>query len=114
MDGNNDNILNISLNDKNKTIRLGDKRYKNKVQNLAITKIITDKNDDIQFLEIDGNLFKNDLETNYNNKSIYILKNYNKKDISISFGKIKGIINEKINYSSNFNFDFQIIYQFLI
>ena len=81
IDGNNCNILNISLNDESKTIKLGNKRYKNKVLNLAITEIITDKNDAIQFIEIDDNLFKNDLETNYNNKSIYILQNNNKKII---------------------------------
>ena len=97
------NTLNIFLNNKTKILKIGEKRYINKDYNIAIFEIYRDKNNDIQFLEIDDNLFKNNFETNYYNESIYIIQNNNKKDISISFGKIEGIVNEKINYSCYLN-----------
>ena len=108
-----DKTLNITLNNKTKILKIGEKRYINKDYNIAIFEIYRDKNNDIQFLEIDDNLFKNNFETYYYNESIYIIQNNNKKDISISFGKIEGIVNEKINYSCYLNSN-KIIYLFLI
>ena len=103
IDDYNEKTLNIFLNNKKKKIKLGDKRYKNKDYDISIIEIIEDKNDNIKYLEIDENIFKNELELNYLNESIYIIQYDNKKNISISFGIIKGIIKSKIYYSCNIN-----------
>ena len=99
MDGYNENILNIIFKNENKKIQIGNKRYLNKEYNISIIEIIENKNDNIKFLEIDDNLFNEELEINYYKKSIYLIQYNNKKDISVSFGMIKGIIKSKIIYS---------------
>ena len=42
--GYNGKTLNISLNNNNKTIKLGNRRYQNKAYDLALIEIIEDKN----------------------------------------------------------------------
>ena len=49
----NEKTLKIFLNNKEKIIKLGDKRYKNKDYDISIVEIIEDKNDNIKYLEID-------------------------------------------------------------
>ena len=105
----NNNFLNISLKNKDQIIKLANKRYRNKDYNIALVEIIRNKNDDIQLLEINENLFKDDLEINCYNESIYAIQYNNKKELSISFGKIKGIIKEKINYSCYINSNSNIV-----
>jgi len=103
MNGYNDKTLNISVNNKNKIIKLGNKRYKNKKYNIFITEIIEDKNDKIKYLKIDDNLFIKENEILYNKESIYIIQSDANKDISVSFGKIDGIVEPKIKYSCYIN-----------
>ena len=94
-----ENILNVYYKNKNKIIKLGMKLYLNKEYDLSIIEIIEDKTDNIKYLEIDNNIFNKELETNYSKSSMYIIQYNNKKDLSISFGRIKGIIKSKITYS---------------
>ena len=70
MDDYNEKTLKIFLNNKEKIIKLGDKRYKNKDNDISIIEVIEDINDNIKYLEIDENIFKNDFESNYLNGSI--------------------------------------------
>ena len=109
LDNYNEKTLNIFLNNKEKNIKLGDKKYKNKDYDISIIEIIEDKNDNIKYLEIDENIFKNELELNYLNESIYVIQYDNKKNISISFGLIKGMVKSKIYYSCNINSDYKYL-----
>ena len=103
MEGYNDKILNITLNDKNKIIKLGNRRYQNKAYDLAIIEIIEDKNDNLKFLEIDDNLFNKEKKIHYDKESIYIMQYNYQKDISVSFGIIRGISKDRIDYSCYIN-----------
>ena len=99
MGGYNEKTLNISLNNNNKTIKLGNRRYQNKAYDLAIIEIIDDKNDNLKFLEIDDNLFNKEMEIHYDKESLYMIQYNDQKDISVSFGIIRGISKYKIDYS---------------
>ena len=99
MDGYKENILNVYFKNRNKTIQLGNKKYLNKEYDISVIEIIEDKNSNIKFLEIDDNLSDKEYEINYYKKSIYIIQSNNEKDISVSFGMIKGIIKSEVFYS---------------
>ena len=99
MDGYEKDILNVYFKNENKIIKLGNNKYLFKEYDLSILKILEDKKDNIKYLEIDDNIFNEELEINYYKSSIYIIQSNKKKDISISFGKIKGIIKSKLTYS---------------
>ena len=96
-----DDIINITINDKKKKIELGDLIYKNKEYNLSILEIKENKEDKLPFLEIDDNLMLKESEIYYKNKSIYILQYINEKDICVSYGVINNVNKSKIRYSSN-------------
>ena len=95
MEKNKDNILNVIINNESKIIKLGDALYRNGDCDLTLVEIKLNEKDNIKFLEIDDNIFNNDLENDYYKKPIYIIQD-NKKDISVSFGIIEGIINTNI------------------
>ena len=97
-------ILNITLNNENTIIKLVDRRYQNKKQDIAIIEIEENKNDHIIFLEIDDNLFNNkELENYYYKKPIYTIQCNDKKELSVSFGRIEGIVKSEIRYSTFFS-----------
>ena len=99
MDGYEKDILNVYFKNENKIIKLGNNKYLYKEYDLSILEILEDKKDNIKYLEIDDNIFNEELEINYYKSSIYIIQSNSKKDISVSFGKIKGIIKSKLTYS---------------
>ena len=103
--------INILLNKKNKEIELEEIIYKNKNDNISIIKIKKEQKN-IKYIEIDDKLYKNDSEMPYNNDSIYILQYNNKNNISVLYGIIKEINNNKLIYngSSNSNFTFSPIF----
>ena len=102
MDKNKDNILNVIINNENKIIKLGDAIYQNREYDLTLVEMKLNEEDNIKFIEIDNNIFNNDLENEYYKKPIYIIQD-NKKDISVSFGIIEGIIKNDIKYSCYIN-----------
>ena len=103
-----DKILNVIINNKTKIIKLGDARYQNKEYDLTLVEIKLNEKDNIKFIEIDDNIFNKELENDYYKKPIYIIQD-NKKDISVSFGIIEGIIKNYIKYSCYINYDTKII-----
>ena len=97
----NNNGLNIIMNDKPKQIELGDLKYEDKECNICLIEIKDNNNDNIQYMEIDENIFKSELEMNYYKESIYVIQYSNKTDISVSYGIINEIFKNEIRYSSN-------------
>ena len=97
-----DNILNVIINNKAKIIKLSDTRYENKEYDISLIEIKVNEEDNIKFIEIDDNIFNNKIENEYYKKPIYIIQN-NKKNISVSFGIIEGLIKTDIKYSSYIN-----------
>ena len=97
-----DKSLNVIINNKIKKIKLGLTRYLSKEYNIALIEIEENKEDNIKFIDIDYDIYNNVLENNYYKKSIYIIQD-NKKDISVSFGIIEGIIKADIKYCCYIN-----------
>ena len=100
------NILNIIINNKMKTIKLGNVKYQNKNYDISLMEIKVNEEDNIQFIEIDDNIFNKEIENDYYKKPIYIIQN-NKKNISVSFGIIKGLNKITIKYSGYINYGFK-------
>ena len=99
------NRINIYNNNVNKKIELTEKKFQSKKFNISIIEIKEMKNDDeIQFLEIDENIYRKDYELYYPKESIYIIQdnNINKysEDYFISYGIIDNLNNGRIKYLS--------------
>ena len=69
---NKNNSIKIIINKEIKSIKSGNVFYFNKEIDLTIIEIEENKNTKINFLELDENLFKNDIELIYKKESIYI------------------------------------------
>ena len=94
------NVIHVSLNEINNQIELGKTRYINELLDIAILEIKDNKNNKINFLEIDDRLYHNNTKNYYSNKSLYILL-YNKvKELSVSYGLINRIKDSEIIYTS--------------
>ena len=102
IDKDKDNILNVIINNKIKILKLGDIRYFSNDYDISLIEIEENKEDKIKFIEFDNNIYNNDLKNDYYKRSIYIIQD-NKKDISVSFGRIEGIIKTNIKYSCYIN-----------
>ena len=97
----NNNNLNIIMNNEPKQIELGDLKYGDKEYNICLIEIKDNNNDNIQYMEIDENIFKSELDINYYKESIYVIQYNNKSNISVSYGIINEIFKNEIRYSSN-------------
>ena len=82
-------------------IDLGNLIYRNKEYNITIINIIEGQKEKINFIDIDDNIFNNDYEINYRHESIYIFQNGDKNDISVSYGIIQNINNNKFSFYGN-------------
>ena len=82
-------------------INLGNLIYRNKEYNITIINIIEGQKEKINFIDIDDNIFNNDYEINYRHESIYIFQNGDKNDISVSYGIIQNINNNKFSFYGN-------------
>ena len=86
------------------SIELTDIKYFNKDYDLSIVQIKENENiNKIFFLELDENIYKNNYEIYYNNKSIYVIHYDQDNNIYTTFGTIQDIISSKIIFSSNIN-----------
>ena len=94
------NTIDISLNDMNSKIELLNTKYINKLLDIAIIEIKNNKNNNINFLELDDGLYNNNSKKYYSNKSLYILLYNEDKEISVSYGLINRIKDSEIIYSS--------------
>ena len=100
---NENNSIKIIINKEIKNIKLGNVFYFNKEIDLSILEIEENKNTKINFLELDENLFKNDIELIYKKESIYIFQSDKNKNILVSYGIIKYINGQDLTYCSNVN-----------
>ena len=95
-------ILNLSLNDEKETITkdLGIKRetYFNKEYNITIIELVEEDNIK-NYLELDDNLFQDNIELNYIYQSIYILHYPDGKNANVSYGLINNIDKYNINHN---------------
>ena len=94
--------LNLSLYDEKETITIdfGIERqtYFNKEYNITI-KELKEEDNIKNYLELDDDLFQDNIELNYINKSIYILHYPDEKNANVSYGLINNI--EKYNFNHN-------------
>ena len=96
-----DDIINVTINNKKKLIEFGDTIYKNKEYNFSILEIKENTEDKLHFSEIDDNLLLKEPEMHYNNQSIYSLQFIDEKDICVSYGVINDVNKSQIRYSCN-------------
>ena len=95
--------IEVSINGKNKTIKLGNTKYQNEDYNMIILEIKENKKDKINFLEIDDAIYNTNSEMYYNKEPIYIIQFAKIKDIFLSYGVIKDMNKSHIIYSSEIN-----------
>ena len=93
-------VIDVSLNEINNKIQLGNIKYINKLLDIAIIEINNNKNNNINFLELDNGLFNSNTKKYYSNKSLYILLYNEDNEISVSYGLINRIKGPEIIYSS--------------
>ena len=102
----------MSLNDEKWTIKI-DLSFERKTfyhKNYDITLIeLKDGNKVKDYLELDNNLFQDNSEIIYKNKSIYLLHYLNEKNACVSYGLLHNI--DKIILPVNIDF---FIYEFLL
>ena len=91
----NNNSVQIIFNNKLEKIKLGKARYKNKDLNISIIEIKEDNINELNFFEIDDNLYGDDSHQWLYKESIYILHYNNKNDFSVSYGVIKDMNNSQ-------------------
>ena len=102
IDKDKDNILNVIIKNETKILKFGEIRYFSNEYDISLIEIEENKEDKIKFIELDNNIYNNDLKNDYYKKPIYIIQD-NKKDIAVSFGIIEGIIKSNIKYSCYIN-----------
>ena len=94
-----DETLKILVNNEVIIIKLGNAKYHNEKYNITILEIKENKNDNINYLEIDDLLYEKDSEIYYSNKSIYILHYNNKNKTLVSYNSIKDINKSFLYYN---------------
>ena len=78
-------------------IEFGKRKYINKEYDLSIIEIKDNKNNKINYLEVDESINEYDSEIYYNKESIYILHyNNNLNDILVSYGIINNINKDQL------------------
>ena len=97
------NTIKISNNKGAENIVLGDTRYKNEKFGISIIEIKNDKKYNINFLEIDDCLYKNDSEIYLHKESIYIIHYTNEINVLVTYGVINYINNNEIKNTCNTN-----------
>ena len=107
-----DKSIKVLINNNYKIINLGDVKYHNKEYNITILEIIENKNNNINYLEIDDLLYENDFEMYYSNDPIYIIHCNNKNNILVSYNSIKEINKSIIiyNYKTDSKYNFNITF----
>ena len=89
-----DNTIEISINNENKKIELGEIIFKNKSNDIAIIEIKKNMINKINFLDLDERLYKKNFELYTNEGSIYILnQDTDNKNVSVSYGSMNNINN---------------------
>ena len=103
----NNKIIKLTINNEVKNIIIDNSRKKYTNSKLDITiielKLNKDEINENNIIEIDENILEKDkeiIELEYKRKSIYILQ-YPKGELSVSYGIIKNIIDDKINHYCN-------------
>ena len=105
--------INVSINITSELIELGYIRYYNKKLNMSIIEIKGNiNNSNINFFEIDDDLYENGVEFEYNKKSIYIIQYNNINNISVSYGIINNINKKQLFYLANINTNSKISFIF--
>ena len=87
-----DDIINVLINNDIKKIKLGKMGIIYDEYNISIIEIEKNFDFNINHLELDNNIYKEDSELIYNKQSIYIINYNNEKDISVSYGIINDMI----------------------
>ena len=99
----NNQIIKISMNDDKVEIDIEIKNRKIYLSEKYDTTIIeiknSDKNINVNYLELDDNIFKNNSEFYYEKSSVYVLQYPNMNKASVSYGILKKIQSNNITHS---------------
>ena len=106
------NSIDISINNKLKTIKFGRTRLISEEFGLSIIEIIDNNLEDINFMEIDEKLNENESEMFYNKISIYIIQIDYKNEKSVSYGILNSIHNNRLFYFCNLPKNYKSYYIF--
>ena len=93
--------IKILINNKEKSIELGEISFRDKLHNTIIIEIKENKNDNFNFIEIDDRLYEQEAEMLFNKDPIYIIQYYDIKNISVAFGQLKNFENNQLLYYGN-------------
>ena len=105
-------INNIEIIEKNELqlIEFGKRKYINKEYDLSIIEIKDNKNNKINYLEVDESINEYDSEIYYNKESIYILHyNNNLNDILVSYGIINNMNKDQLIFSCNIHSNYNCL-----
>ena len=101
------NIIEITIDNeaKQKRIKINSKRlvYTNKDLDFTFIEIQPNRDNIFHFLEIDKQIYKDSklLETTFRNKSAYTLHYPKGRDVEVSYGQIKGLMENNIRHLCN-------------
>jgi len=96
-----DDIINILINNDIKKIKLGKTIIIDDEYNISIIEIEKNRDNNINYLELDNSIYENDSELNYYKESIYIINYNNEKDISVTYGMVDDINKSQLIYTGN-------------
>ena len=94
-----DDIIKVLIDDDIKQIKIGKIKIINEENNISILEIEKNIDYNINYLELDDNIYENESELIYDKESIYIINYNNEKDISVSYGKINNINKSQLLYT---------------
>ena len=97
----NNNDLDVLISNEIFNIEFESTKYLNKEYNLTMIEIKENKNNKINFIDIDEYLKEKDLRNYFYNESIYTLFYNNKRDIRVVYGIINYINKSEFLFSSN-------------
>ena len=86
-----DDIINVLINNDIKKIKLRKTIIKEDEYNISIIEIEKNRDNNINYLELDNSIYENDSELNYYKESIYIINYNNDQVISVAYGTINDI-----------------------
>ena len=93
----------MQFNDEVKEIKLGNTKYGNKEFNISMVEIKEDEEYNFNFLELDDDLYRDDVELYYYKESINII-NYDKNNsVFVSYGLINNLNKSELIISGNIN-----------
>ena len=101
------NTLNITANNQSIALELGEIKYKNRECNITILEIKENSENNLNYLEFDDILYKNEAKMYFYKDLIYIIHYNDENDVLVSYSNLKDINNNEIRYYNNINLKYK-------